>query len=159
MIVSSAPSPEPARNTCQKHGGRAKRNGTRKRNSPASRPMTEPFSQFEPDALTRYLKPIIPRGQHTAQAKEYSGKRILPGLRETFTHADRLVSNGPPPHPIITMSKLGPRSTISPIIPLAVELEGDPGSNLPSNVPTLIWQNRCSRLRRYPYRSETDAKK
>lgn len=39
----------------------------RKISSPASRPTTESFSQFEPEALTRYLKPIDPRVQRAAR--------------------------------------------------------------------------------------------
>ena len=59
-----------------------------------------------------------------------------------------------------TMSKLGPWLTISLTIPLpAVEVVGDPGSDLSSKGPTLIRQSRRSRLTKCPYRSEVEAKK
>ena len=149
MIASSAPSPEPARNRNPVKRGKKKKHRMRGseegKNAPASRPTTESFSQFEPDALTRYLKPITPRGQHTTsnmQVNRFSNRRQV-------THADRSVSNGPPPHPMTTISKLGPWPTTSLTIPLApVEVEGGPTSDLSSKVPTLIRQNRCSRLRR-----------
>ena len=150
MIASSAPSPEPARNRNPVKRGKKKKNtecevARREKNAPASRPTTESFSQFEPDALTRYLKPITPRGQHTTsnmQVNRFSNRRQV-------THADRLVSNGPPPHPMTTISKLGPWPTTSLTIPLApVEVEGGSTSDLSSKAPTLIRQNRCSRLRR-----------
>ena len=97
--------------------------------------MTESFSQFEPEALTRYLKPITLEGQHMThnmRSNRFSN-------RKRVTHADRLVSNGPPPHPITTISKLGPPTTISLSVSLAaVEVAGDPGSDLSSKAPTLI---------------------
>ena len=123
---------------------------------PASRPTTESFSQFDPEAFTRYLKPI---------ALEVSTRPAICGRarfsnRSPVTHADRLVSNGPPPHPITTTSKLGPWSVISLIVPLAtVEVVGDPGSDLSSKAPTLMRQNRSSRLSRCPYKLEREARK
>lgn len=119
--------------------------------------MTESFSQFEVEALTRYLKPIgHPRGQHTTSNMRVNRfrKRIL------ATHAERLVSNGPPPHPMTTMSKLGPWSRTFRTVPLVVvEVEGDPWSSLSSKAPTLIRQSRCNLFSRWAYRSEIGLKK
>ena len=59
-----------------------------------------------------------------------------------------------------TTSKLGPWSTVSLIVPLAaVEVVGDPGSDLSSKAPTLMRQNRGIRLSRCSYRSEMEAKR
>lgn len=129
----------------------------KKNNIPASRPTAESFSQFEPDALTRYLEPISPsRGQHTTtdmRVNRFASHRPV-------THADRLVSNGPPPHPMTTISKLGPWQTPPPTTPLAaVEVGGGPCSSPPSKAPTLIRQNRCSRFSRCAYKSEMVTKK
>lgn len=125
---------------------------------PASRPTTESFSQFDPEALTRYLKPIIPhpRGQRTASnicVNRFANRRPV-------THADRLVSNGPPPHPMTTISKLGSWSTISPAVPLAaVEVEGDPCSSPSPKAPTLIRQTNCSRFSRCAHKLEMETRK
>ena len=81
MIVSRAPSPEPAR----KPKPRQKRKGNQNveceaarrgggNDIPASRPITESFSQFDPDTLTRYLKPIV--SSRSAHDKQYAGEEI-----------------------------------------------------------------------------------